>query len=361
VYFVGVDLAWGQNKPTGLAVLDGSGRLVHVSAAQTDDEIVAVLSPYVAGTCLVAIDAPLIVKNPTGNRPAEAALNQDFARFEAGAHPSNTTKAEVGATPRGARLSALLGLDLNPRSRRSRRAIEVYPHPATVALFRLGCTLKYKNKPGRSLQTLRGELQELIRLVEGLAAGNPRMLVDRNSSGWSQLVAAVGAATRKSQLRMVEDQVDAVVCAYVALFAARHPDRTTTYGDGETGYIITPTLPADLRPTPRGARLLDPVADAGDPVLTAVQEYAAQQDALTDAGAGFVALVEGILDEAGINYLSVTGRTKSVASFAAKAARRVDGELLFADPLHDITDQIGVRVITYVLSDVTAVVDLMAD
>ncbi len=361
MHFVGVDLAWGENKPTGLAVLDGSGHLLHVCAAQADEEILAALSPYVDGDCVVAIDAPLIVKNPTGNRPAEAALNKDFARFEAGAHPANTGKPEFSPTPRGARLSALLGLDLNPRSGRARRAIEVYPHPATVSLFRLGCTLKYKDKAGRSLPTLRAELLTLMRLLEGLAVAHPPLLVDRATSRWSQLVTEVETATRKSHLRVVEDQVDAVVCAYVALLAVRRPEGMTTYGDGDTGYIVTPTLPADLRPTPRRGQAVGVVATAGDPVRPAVQAYAAQQEAVVDAGLGFVALVRAILDEAGINYLSITGRTKSVASFAAKAARRVDGELLYADPLHDITDQIGVRVITYVLGDVAAVAELLAD
>jgi ppGpp synthetase/RelA/SpoT-type nucleotidyltranferase len=75
----------------------------------------------------------------------------------------------------------------------------------------------------------------------------------------------------------------------------------------------------------------------------------------------FVQLVTSFLDDAGINYLTVTGRAKSVASFAAKAARTVDGRLSFADPLREITDQIGVRVITYVQSDVQAVVDLLDD
>ena len=58
MHFVGVDLAWGDRKPTGLAVLDADGHLLHVSAAGTDDEIVAALEPYVEGDCLVAIDAP---------------------------------------------------------------------------------------------------------------------------------------------------------------------------------------------------------------------------------------------------------------------------------------------------------------
>ena len=75
----------------------------------------------------------------------------------------------------------------------------------------------------------------------------------------------------------------------------------------------------------------------------------------------YVALVTSLLDDAGINYLSVTGRTKSVASFAAKAIRQVDGHPLYTDPLVEITDQIGVRVITYVHSDVAAVADLLAD
>jgi len=405
VYFVGVDLAWGERKPTGLAALDDTGRLVHVSAAQDDDEIVEALKPYVADACLVAVDAPLIVRNATGNRPAEAALNRDFARFDAGAHPANTSKPEFRDTPRGARISGRLSLDMNPRSRRPRRAIEVYPHPATVALFRLGRTLKYKNKPGRDLETLRAGLLGLTELVEGLASAEPALHVDRERSGWARLVEAVGEATRKSELRVVEDQVDAVLCAYVALFATRRPEATVTYGDAETGYIVTPALPADLVPTVRPARtdgpkatataataavdvvhdvvaglvagavagpatgavavtgpVTDAVADAtADPVLAAVQEYAARQGEITRAGAGFVALVTSILDEAGINYLSVTGRTKSVASFAAKAARQVDGTPLYPDPLHTITDQLGVRVITYVLSDVDAVAELLAD
>jgi ppGpp synthetase/RelA/SpoT-type nucleotidyltranferase len=74
-----------------------------------------------------------------------------------------------------------------------------------------------------------------------------------------------------------------------------------------------------------------------------------------------VALVTTLLDDAGINYLSVTGRAKSVASFAAKADRTVDGRPLYSDPLEEITDQIGVRVITYLHSDVAAVADLLGD
>ncbi|WP_309648034.1 DUF429 domain-containing protein [Nocardioides sp.] len=333
MHHIGIDLAWGERQPTGVAVLDDDARLLALAAVRTDGEIAAVLAAYVDGECLVAIDAPLIVTNPTGSRDAEKALSKDFRRFEAGTHPSNLGKPEFADGTRGARVSSLLGLDMNPRSGRARRAIEVYPHPATVVLFGLPRTLKYKAKAGRDLELLRSELLTLMSHVESV-------VTTEADPTWAALREQAETATRKSQLRVVEDQVDAVVCAYVALFRQRHPERVTTYGDFETGYIVTPSLP-----------------DAH----AATQEYAAQQPALIEAGRQFVALVTGILDEAGINYLSVTGRTKGVQSFAKKAARTVDGRPVFTDPLREITDQIGVRVITYVHSDVSAVADLLGD
>ncbi len=102
-------------------------------------------------------------------------------------------------------------------------------------------------------------------------------------------------------------------------------------------------------------------SDTPDPAQAAVATYAAGHDDLVLAGAEAVELVTSLLDEAGINYLTVSGRTKSVASFAEKAVRSVDGVRLYTDPLREIGDQLGVRVITYVRDDVDAVADLLAD
>jgi predicted RNase H-like nuclease len=245
MYFAGVDLAWAGRNPTGVAVLDADGRLVQIGAVRDDAAVLAALSPYVQDECVVAFDAPLVVINPTGQRPAEAALNRDFRRFEAGAHPSNTAKPEFADIPRAARLAAALDLDMDPRSPASRRAIEVYPHPATVVLFRLARTLKYKAKPGRSVNRLRSELLLLMDGVARLAHAAVPLRVDGHA-GWAELRRQVVTAQRKSELRRVEDPVDAVVCAYVALYAHRRPERITVYGDFATGYIVTPALPTDL-------------------------------------------------------------------------------------------------------------------
>ena len=55
VYFVGLDLAWGQRKPTGVAVVDDSGRLVSASAATDDASIRAAVGTYTEGECVVGI------------------------------------------------------------------------------------------------------------------------------------------------------------------------------------------------------------------------------------------------------------------------------------------------------------------
>jgi predicted RNase H-like nuclease len=245
MYFAGVDLAWAGRNPTGVAVLDTAGNLVRIGAFRDDAAVLAGLRPYVQGNCLVAFDAPLVVINRTGQRPAETALNRDFRRFEASAHPANTAKPEFADVPRGARLARALGLDMDPRSSATRRAIEVYPHPATVVLFRLARTLKYKAKPGRGLDQLKSELLLLMDGIEKLAHAAVPLRVASHDD-WLELRRQVVTAQRKSDLRRAEDPVDAVVCAYVALYAQRCPAGVTVYGDFATGYIVTPSLPADL-------------------------------------------------------------------------------------------------------------------
>jgi ppGpp synthetase/RelA/SpoT-type nucleotidyltranferase len=100
-------------------------------------------------------------------------------------------------------------------------------------------------------------------------------------------------------------------------------------------------------------------------VRRATAEYAERRPALEAATGRFVALLTAMLDDAGINYLSVTGRTKSVDSYAGKAERIVRSDTQAPDPYGritaGITDQVGVRVITYVAADVAAVADLLSE
>ncbi|WP_028472459.1 DUF429 domain-containing protein [Nocardioides alkalitolerans] len=357
MHFIGVDLAWGERRPTGIAVLDERGRLLHTASVTPDEAISAEVAPYVAGPCVVAFDAPLIVPNETGTRPAETALNKDFRAFEAGTHPTNRSKPEFADGPRAERLAKAWRLVLDPQSSGRRRAVEVYPHAATVALFRLGRTLKYKQKRDRTFAQMRSEMLRLTEELEKLARARTPLLLARRPV-WENLVATVEQAQRKSELRLAEDQLDAIVCAYVAMLVELEPERLTTYADPETGWrggaIVTPTLPEGLQPAPRPSR----VERARN---KAVEAYAARLPSTQTATEQALALVTAVLDDAGINYLSITARAKNVASFAAKAASLEEGQLRYADPLAEMADQIGVRVVTYLASDVEAVADVLGD
>lgn len=348
MHFVGLDLAWGEKNQTGVAAIDSDGRVLHVGAALDDDEIAAAVKPYVSGDCLVAIDAPLIVKNPSGYRPCERALNRDFQRFDAGARPAFTERPEF-KHPRAERIASMLGLDVDPASSSGRRAIEVYPHPATVVLFGLDKTLKYKRGAFEDRQR---ELLKLMTHVEDLDRATPRLRANRNVS-WVELRRRIEAATRPGQLDRDEDPVDAMICAYIGLYWYHRPEDVTIYGDVASGYIVTPSLPADRSPQPRSAPA--PAAK------TAVDEYRERRPALVSATEHYLKHVTALLDDAGINYLSITARTKSVESFAAKVERTVDGRRLYTDPLVEITDQVGLRVITYLREDVAAVANVLGD
>jgi predicted RNase H-like nuclease len=241
--YVGVDLAWGQRSRTGLAVLDNVGRLLDSVTLRTDDEIVAFLERNSTDTLVAAVDAPLVVPNETGRRPCEAAVGQLFARFGAGAYPANRGNASFFPEPRGARLAARLGWEMDPAVRPGvgrRVCIEVYPHPAMVALFPLDYVIPYKLKSGRELPALKEAYARLLRHIEATCGA---VLALPDSPRWRALRAAPADASRKSDLDKIEDEIDAIFCAYLAWLWATDPGQMVVLGDYATGYIVTPTPP----------------------------------------------------------------------------------------------------------------------
>ena len=137
--YVGIDLAWGERARTGVAVLDQAGQLVSCASVITDDELAARL-PAAGRAVVVAVDAPLIVRNESGQRRCEKRVGQLFGHAHAGAHPSNLSRALFRPEPRGARLARRFGWVMDPQVRPDESTsvcIEVYPHPAMVVLFGL--------------------------------------------------------------------------------------------------------------------------------------------------------------------------------------------------------------------------------
>jgi predicted RNase H-like nuclease len=216
--------------------------LVDITTRRTDDEILAWLRPWTTGPCFVAFDAPLIVVNPSGQRPCERLIAKYFGRYGAYCHPTNTANASFTHGSRALRLAESLGLEVDPHSPAVRRAAEVYPHPALVVLFDLPRILQYKSKPGRTFPHLQAELLRLVTYLESLSTASPPLHLQRNPA-WSNLRAAVEAATTKAALKRSEDAIDAVVCAYIAAYATTNPAKVHPLGTRTTGYILTPITP----------------------------------------------------------------------------------------------------------------------
>lgn len=195
---------------------------------------------------VVGFDAPLVVTNPTGRRACEALVSRAFAAQRAGCYPSNTGMAPFADGGRAMALARRLDLEVDPRRARRRRvglAVEVFPHSALVALFGLDVRLAYKAGRGRDVGVRRAEMGRLVALVEEL--GRREVALDATAGPrWALLRSAVQGAVRHADLELVEDELDAHVCAYVARCLAADlvdgGDRVAVLGRWTEGAIVTP-------------------------------------------------------------------------------------------------------------------------
>ncbi len=251
--FVGIDLAWSPRNRSGGVVLSAEGQVLHAASALGDDaEVLSFVDSSIppGRPGLVAIDAPLAVPNETGGRPCDRQVAAVFRRFEAGPYPANRRNLARYGGLRAEALTQQLKFDgfrHSPRVRQQqpgRQVIEVFPHPATVTLFGLDRTLKYKARAGRDYASRWRELARLRGHLLGLAGAVPPFhlppdLAQRPIQG-----------LRGRAFKEVEDLLDAVVCAYSALYAWHHgPRGYAAYGPRgigsgtDEGHIVVPMPP----------------------------------------------------------------------------------------------------------------------
>ena len=238
---VGLDLAWGMTARTGVAVVASDGHLVASASVVHDPEIRDFLRPYADSIRTAAIDAPLVVKNPSGQRPCERQIGAAFGRFEASAHSSNLGR-QYFVAPRGARLAEHFGWDMDPGVRPSPgrpTCIEVYPHPAMVSLFGLDRTIKYKGRHGRTVIYRQAAFDVLL----GHMATHLTTLRLADHPRWSALRDIAVHATRPVDLETIEDEIDAIFCAHLAWLWVTAPEGLMVFGDFDAGYIVTPPAP----------------------------------------------------------------------------------------------------------------------
>ena len=239
--FVGIDLAWVARNRTGLAVVDDAGALVASGLARGDAEIAAWLQQHAPTPLVVALDAPLVVTNPTGQRYAERLIGRAFGRYHASAHVSNLTRSWFDP-PRARVLAQAHGWAVDPELHGEPGrpvGIEVYPHPAMVAFFGLDTVLPYKAKKGRDVATRRttfGVLMDHLETLTPLSLGS--------SPRWAEIRGVVETATRQVDLEVVEDEIDGIFCAHLAWLWHHRPESLMVYGSLEEGFIVAPPAPS---------------------------------------------------------------------------------------------------------------------
>jgi predicted RNase H-like nuclease len=120
--FVGIDLAWLERNPSGIAVIEADGTLVRATADRwTNEEIVNYSRLADLEDVIVTIDAPLIVKNFDEQRPVERQLTQLFGNYDAGPHSAslkNPAFQQAGRIQRLIRLLESLGFQQQPTPRK---------------------------------------------------------------------------------------------------------------------------------------------------------------------------------------------------------------------------------------------------
>jgi len=247
--FIGLDLAGKvDGNHSGIAVLVGDVQQVKLGAVCKGVDslagVVDFIQRHAVATTVVAVDAPLVVRNRNGQRLCETLISSTFGRFHASCHTTNLGRpyARTGMTI----VDALAGCNFvhkfdiaSAQQRHGRWVFEVYPHPAMIRLFGLKQIIKFKKgtvaEKRVGLHILRGHLKELEGLEDNTLL---RELLGRDLE-----------TLKGKRLKQYEDTLDALFCAYLAWHCWRWgAQRNEVFGTLAHGYIVVPKQAARRGP-----------------------------------------------------------------------------------------------------------------
>lgn len=243
MYFVGVDLGW-QSGGSGVCWLQQTAtglQLCDFDHCQSRNEVLSLLDRLLPPEvpALIAVDAPTLIPNETGMRLCDRLAHRYFGKYDAGCYPANRGRPFAAALIEFGQALKARGFHHAPTivpQQPGRYQIELFPHPATIHLFRLPKILKYKK--GR-IGDRRLELDKLRRLQLAIF---PKLVPALPLTDGDLPALPAGGKAFKA----AEDQLDSLTCAY----AGAHwwwwgQDRNWVLGNAETGYIVVPAPYAD--------------------------------------------------------------------------------------------------------------------
>ncbi|MGO4784319.1 DUF429 domain-containing protein [Cryobacterium sp. W22_MBD10_FK3] len=288
--FLGVDLAWAEGttaKPaneSGLACIDDTGRVIDAGWARGIDEVVHWVQSMVEPGAVLAVDAPLVVNNPTGMRDCERETGSRYGRWHVSANASNQALPRLGGVTLRGRLEQLgwaYSDGLDPVTPGAATLFECYPYTTLVGAEEFGygqLRPRYK-RMGSALPI--GERRaeravvcdDLIERIWRLHEASPPMDLSTHEAA-DRLVTEPTPLT-DTAYKHREDLIDALLCAWTASLWHRFGTvRSQVLGaadplvvDGRRGTIIAPARLEQRRGDDllRAAAVSAPAASAPSP------------------------------------------------------------------------------------------------
>lgn len=231
--YIGIDLAWTTKNETGMCVLDGNGEILHLSSeVYSNEEIFHLIKDYYQHPTVVAIDAPIVVPNEVGSRPAESALARQLInghRIRA-FHCSRSYLIEhygsIRAEGIAHNLSNELGFKIGYHKNQD-SIVETLPTGIIASLIPEAAPFKYKLKRGVTISTAHQELASLISNFQS------QKLSDHLNYDTTRKYTRV-------YHKHLEDQVDAFLCALMAREITTTNNEPLIFGDYINGFIMLP-------------------------------------------------------------------------------------------------------------------------
>ncbi len=245
--FLGIDLAWKDGNPSGLALLGGRSFPLHLrerprTAARHADVLDWIARNAAHHRASVGIDAPLLGLG-LGRRGCDDLISSRFGRFHASTHspPSYPGLAAFTRALLEAHEIEALGPGWNPRSR-CPAIREVYPNALQAFLFGLD------RNPGLTIATYK---LRRFGSRRGWVERGLRPFIER-CIAWRALVAdQPDVSMSVAELKSIEDRWDAMICAIATALEFFEKGSMRFYpGDGAAwrrGYILAPALPTRPR------------------------------------------------------------------------------------------------------------------
>ena len=253
---LGIDAAWSQHNDSGVALIEetsaGQWRCVAVAASykrflekvglaesQEFSEMPAVLvdasgRQLAVGVDLVLVvaDIPLARTEISERRNADNEVSRKFGGQGCGTHsPPAKGFGEHSADMRVGFAAA--GFPLATDKLLDRCLVETYPHPALMALMHEDYRIRYKARAWKGVPAAKAKV-ERIEQFRRIAARLSEH-IDGIDIPWPL------ERVTTAELKALEDQIDALVCAWVGIQILR--GSATPLGDGDAAIWLPTNIP----------------------------------------------------------------------------------------------------------------------